>query len=159
MLGPETELVDALEAIVVAGVALTNAVLSRSGRELTFPQWRMLVVLSDPNGLPVAEVSRLIDVTLPATGRQLRRLERRGLVALEPDGRDRRVTRVRLTASGLEVRRSIIAGRRAAIEHLVADVRLGRDVVESVGRIADALAVGVRWSPGVSDRARPTSAA
>lgn len=159
MHGTEMELVDSLEAIVVAGVALTNAALSRSGHELSFPQWRVLVVLADPNGLPVAEVSRLIHVTLPATGRQLRRLERRGLVDFEPDGKDRRVTRVRLTAAGLDVRRSIMGQRRDAIERSLADLRPARAVVDAVALIADALAAETRRSTSVTDRARATSVA
>jgi DNA-binding MarR family transcriptional regulator len=108
-------LVDAIERIIIAGVAMTNAALSsaRPGLDLSFQQWRVLVVLGErPNGLAVREISRLIDVTLPATGRQLRRLERRGLVLLEPDQHDRRVTRVRLTARRVRVVR-IRPARRA----------------------------------------------
>jgi DNA-binding MarR family transcriptional regulator len=152
----ESDLGDALEAIVIAGVALTNTALSRarSGHELTFPQWRVLVVLADPAGLPVAEVSRLIDVTLPATGRQLRRLEQRGLVVLEPDDRDRRVTRVRLTSAGLAARRSIMGDRRAAIERAVADLDLDPGIVDGVIRIATALRAEAVPAILVSRRAR-----
>ncbi len=139
----DNDLLDAIELIIVAGVAMTNAAISRAedGRELTFPQWRVLVVLSDPDGLPVAEVARRIDVTLPATGRQLRRLAHRGLVVLEPDGRDRRVTRVRLTDAGLTVRARIIGERRAAIGRSVAELTLTRSAVRDVGRVGAALSV------------------
>ena len=91
---PDEKLIDAIDAIIVAGVAMTSSALSHgaAGPELTFPQWRVLVVLSEPEGLPVTEVSRRIAVTLPATGRQLRRLEERGLLTLQPDALDRRVT-------------------------------------------------------------------
>jgi DNA-binding MarR family transcriptional regulator len=77
-------------------------------------------------------------VTLPATGRQLRRLEQRGLVTLEPDLSDRRVTRVRLTQAGMDVRGSIIADRKAAIRRAVRDVG-GPEVVDGLQRLAVAL--------------------
>jgi DNA-binding MarR family transcriptional regulator len=105
---------------------MTNAALSsaRPGLDLSFPQWRVLVVLGGrPDGMAVREISRLIDVTLPATGRQLRRLERRGMLVLEPDQRDRRVTRARLTDAGIAARDSIIEQRR-------------RRIVDALGRTA-----------------------
>ncbi|HEV8404245.1 MAG TPA: MarR family transcriptional regulator [Candidatus Limnocylindrales bacterium] len=138
---PEDQLVDAIDAIIVAGVAMTSAALSHAaaGPELTFPQWRVLVVLSEPTGLPVTEVSRRIAVTLPATGRQLRRLEQRGFLTLEPDAFDRRVTRARLTRKGLSVRNAIIAERRDRIIGVLEALQLGPSVTRSVARIAIAL--------------------
>ena len=137
----EDELVDAIDSIIMAGVAMTSAALSRAtpGPELTFPQWRVLVVLSPPGGLPVTEVSRRIAVTLPATARQLRRLERRGLVTLEDDPEDRRVTRARLTDAGLGVRAAIIGERRSRIRGAIDEIGLGPSATRSVARIAAAL--------------------
>ena len=86
---------ESLERIIFAGVALTTVAFSNSQPEveLTFPQWRVLVILgAAPEGLRIAEVARLLGVTLPATSRQLRRLERRGLVAVRPDASDRRAS-------------------------------------------------------------------
>lgn len=138
---PEEELVDAIDAIIVAGVAMTAAALSRAaaGEELTFPQWRVLVVLSEPAGLPVTEVSRRIGVTLPATGRQLRRLEERGLLTLELDERDRRVTRAQLTSAGVAVRDTIVGERRDRIRRVLEDLDLGPSIGRGVARIAAAL--------------------
>jgi DNA-binding MarR family transcriptional regulator len=138
-------LVDALERIVVAGVAMTNSafVRARPGLELTFPQWRVLVELGDrPDGRPVNEVSRLIAVTLPATGRQLRRLEQRGLLVLEPDPRDRRVTRARLTEAGMEARASVMADRRARIAAAVGDLEPDPRRTDDLARLAAALEQG-----------------
>ncbi len=143
----ETDLVDAIEAIVIAGVAMTNASLSRARRapELTFPQWRVMVVLGQqPDGLPVHEIARSIDVTLPATGRQLRRLEQRGLLALEPDRADRRVTRARLSDEGARVRASIMADRRAAIAAALERSPMDRRVIDGL----QALAVALRQDDG-----------
>lgn len=141
----DTEVVDALERIVIAGVAMTNAALSeaRSGLDLTFPQWRVLVVLGrHPDGLGVGEISRRIAVTLPATGRQLHRLAERGLICLEPDPRDRRVTRARLTTAGSEARASIMEARRRRIAAAVADGPGGSALAHDLRRLADALETG-----------------
>ena len=121
---------------------MTNAALSRApaGHELTFPQWRVLVILGDADGLPVNEISRLIEVTLPATGRQLRRLEQRGFVHLDPDQRDRRVTRATLTEAGRATRASIIEQRRGLIQEAVADLRIDAAARRALVRIAAAMA-------------------
>jgi DNA-binding MarR family transcriptional regulator len=137
----DTPVVDAIEAIIVAGVAMTNRALSqaREGHELTFPQWRVLVILVDPAGLPVNEIARLIGVTLPATGRQLRRLEQRGLVRLVPDGNDRRVTRAILTDAGHAVRAAIISDRRMRIEEALSGLSIDRRLAREMANVAAAL--------------------
>ena len=64
--------------LVIAGVALTSVAISgaRPGFDLTFPQWRVLVVLGEAtDGARIGTVARRVGVTLPATSRQLRRLE------------------------------------------------------------------------------------
>ncbi len=138
----DPELLDAIERIIVAGVAMTNSSLSRSrpNLELTLQQWRVMVVLGDTvEGRPVGEISRLISVTRPATGRQLHRMEQRGIVALETDAHDRRVTRVRLTDAGLSARASIMADRRATITTALRHVDVYADVVTELERVAVAL--------------------
>jgi DNA-binding MarR family transcriptional regulator len=134
--------IDAIERIVVAGVAMTNAsiVRSRPNLELTLQQWRVLVVLGEaPDGRSVGEIARQIAVTLPATSRQLRRMEERGLLTLEPDGHDRRVTRARLTEAGISARASIILDRRTSIAAAIGDLRTDPDLVGGLVRIAAAL--------------------
>lgn len=149
----DTHLIDSIEMIIVAGVAMTNAALSRApaGHELTFPQWRVLVILADADGLPVNEISRLIEVTLPATGRQLRRLEQRGLVHLDPDQRDRRVTRARLTEAGRATRASITEQRRALIQEAVSDLGIDAAARRALVRIASAMA-GEDPNAAISER-------
>ncbi|MEX1173892.1 MAG: MarR family transcriptional regulator [Chloroflexota bacterium] len=138
----DTEALDALERIVIAGVGMTNAALNhaRPRLDLTFPQWRVLVVLGGrPEGLGVQEIAQRIAVTLPATGRQLHRLAERGLLVLEPDARDRRVTRARLTEAGVAARTSIMGDRRARIAEGIAGVQPGADTVRDLERLAEAL--------------------
>ncbi len=110
-----------LERIVMGSVALTTLALEEAGAgfELTFTQWRALLVLGESDeGARIGEVAARVRVTLPATSRLLRRLERRGLTALAVDDQDRRATRARLTDRGRAMREAILAYRRAAIMDL-----------------------------------------
>lgn len=111
-------LVDVLERITVGAVGLTTRALTQAapGVELTFQQWRAILILGErPDGQRISEVAARVGVTLPATGRLLRRLEGRGLVVLATDDEDRRATRARLSPSGREVRAEIVRFRRRAL--------------------------------------------
>jgi DNA-binding MarR family transcriptional regulator len=133
---------ESLERIIFAGVALTTVAFSNSQPEveLTFPQWRVLVILgAAPDGLRIAEVARMLGVTLPATSRQLRRLERRGLIAVRPDARDRRASLANLTPEGRAARAAIIEYRRARIEAVAAPHESNASLRRDLDRIADAL--------------------
>lgn len=141
----ESEFIDAIERIVVLGVAMTNASLirSRPNLELTLQQWRVLVVLGETSeGVPVGDIARRVSVTLPATSRQLRRMEERGLLTLDRDAHDRRVTRARLTETGESLRAAIVADRRAAITNAVRDLRPDRSLIDRMALVADALEAG-----------------
>ena len=116
-------LADDLERIAVGAVGLTTRALAQAdtGFELTFPQWRALLVLGEQaDGARIGEVAARVGGTLPATSRLLRRLERRGLTALSLDELDRRATRARLTDHGRTVRETILAHRRAALREIAA---------------------------------------
>jgi DNA-binding MarR family transcriptional regulator len=80
-------------------------------------------------------------VTLPATSRLLRRLERRGLTALAPDERDRRATRARLTIRGRGVRAAILEDRRAALREIAGTLSTseGLDLAAGLRAIANEL--------------------
>ena len=120
------ELVDWLAGIVFGGVAITTTALQAAadGQELTFTQWRAIVRVGEQeDGCRVGEVAARLNAALPATSRLLRRLERRGLLTLERDERDRRATRARLTESGATLRSSVLAYRMAEIAVIVDEVR------------------------------------
>jgi DNA-binding MarR family transcriptional regulator len=136
--------VDALEAIIIAGVALTAQALAsvRSAADLTLPMWRVLVVLGGrAEGATVTEVARRIGVTLPATSRQLRRLERRGLVSLAPDERDRRALRCQMTEAGAALRAEVMGRRRAALTEALGPLEV------SASTSSDLEAIAVRLAP------------
>ena len=112
---------DELERIALGAVGLTTRVLARasSGSDLTFPQWRAILVLGEgDDGARIGEVASRVGVTVPATSRLLRRLERRGLTTLSVDARDRRAMRARLTPQGLEVRSAILTARRGVLKEV-----------------------------------------
>jgi DNA-binding MarR family transcriptional regulator len=130
-----------LERVAVGAVGLTGRALAEaaSGTELTFPQWRALLILGeDPAGARVGQVAARVGVTLPATSRLLRRLERRDLVALAADDVDRRATRARLTARGEEVRSAILEYRRAVLRDIAG--RMGQLHASTPGSTVAALA-------------------
>jgi DNA-binding MarR family transcriptional regulator len=135
-------IVDALERIVFAGVALTTRALSeaRADLDLTLAQWRVLVVLGETeDGATISQVAARIGVTLPATSRQLRRLERRGLAAVGRDQSDRRATRVRLTSMGRSARDDVVSFRRQKIAQIAGSLDLDPAIATQLARIADEL--------------------
>lgn len=134
-----------LERLVVAGVALTARALvdASPGLDLTIPQWRALVVIADPEGARVGEVSTVIGSSLPSTSRLLRRLVRRGLVTLAQDERDHRATRARLTDRGRAVREVILAYRRARIRNVARSAEPSDRLRHELARLAEAMSATV----------------
>jgi DNA-binding MarR family transcriptional regulator len=122
------DILDRLEHITIGAVSLTTRALTQAapGVELTFPQWRVLFILgTQTDGARISEVAARVGVTVPATSRLLRRLQRRGLVALATDDADRRATRARLTATGQGVRIAILQFRRDALRLIAASIAAG----------------------------------
>lgn len=146
--GPSADpaLVDVLERLVFGAVGLTTVALEEEGGavDLTFPQWRVLVVVGErQDGIRVGAVAGRIGASVPATSRLLRRMEDRGLVHSGRDESDRRATLVGLTSVGERIRRQIVEGRRARIAALLAEVdvpasagRAIRDLADAFGRYA-----------------------
>lgn len=133
---------DLVERIVLAGVGLTTRALAEAtpGFDLTFPQWRVLVVLGDESGgATVSEVAGRIGVTVPATSRQLRRLARRTLVEVSPDPHDRRAARATLTAAGRSTREAILAFRRRHIAESLSRINVAEGGLRELAAIAEAL--------------------
>jgi len=136
------------EHLVMGAVGLTTRALGGAtpGADLTFPQWRVIVILGESEGgARVGEIATRVGVTVPATSRLLQRLRRRGYISLERDQQDGRATRACLTPDGQVVRDTIFAFRRQALAEALAtfdDADL-RTIAAGIGALADSLD---RWT-------------
>jgi DNA-binding MarR family transcriptional regulator len=85
--------------------------------ELTLTQIKLLHHLEDaPRDLTLKEGAELVHVSLPAASRLVDDLVRRGFVDRSEDAEDRRMKRIRLTASGRSVIRRLNAARLTGLE-------------------------------------------
>jgi DNA-binding MarR family transcriptional regulator len=132
----------ALEAIAFGSVAITTRALATAGLDLTFAQWRVLVIVGeDPAGATVTEIATRLDAEVSPVSRLVGRLARRGLVRTGKDDRDRRVTRVTLTGAGAELRGTVLDHRR----RLLADVLAEAGPIEpEVASALDRIGVAIR---------------
>jgi len=115
------------------------AVLAASGLELTFAQWRVLVIVGqDPDGATITEIAFRLGAMISPVSRLVTRLARSGLVSTEKDTRDRRVTRVSVTERGRSIRDSVLAQRRAMLADALAEAGpidpVGEDTLRRIGR-------------------------
>ena len=135
-----TPLLLALERVVVASVGRTAKVLAEVAPELTLVQWRVLVVVDDPDGVPVSQVASSLGAKLSAVSRLLGRLRDHGLVATRRDETDARVIRVSLTPKGRALRDRIVARRRASLAEAVARIDAAPGTEAALRQLAGVLA-------------------
>lgn len=131
---------DALEAIAFGSVAVTSRALVAAGLELTFAQWRVLVVVGEkPSGATVTEIAARLGAEVSPVSRLVSRLVRRGVVTVVKDEQDRRVTRVMISEAGREIREAVIERRRVLLaEVLAAAGPIEPDVAAALNRIGAA---------------------
>ena len=132
----------ALERIAIGSVALTARALILSGVDLSFTQWRVLMIGGErPDGVAVSEIAARIGAEVSPASRLVGRMARRGYVELNKDERDRRVTRVAVTDAGRTLRNSVLERRRILLGGIVAVAAAGdSDLVDALERIAAAFA-------------------
>jgi DNA-binding MarR family transcriptional regulator len=137
--------VAAVERVILGGVAITARALDGEAEDLTLSQWRVLTILGEEAAhAHVRGVGDRVGVSAPSASRLLRRLEDRGLIALERDPRDRRYMRVHLTLAGQTVRDRVLGRRRLLIQEALgrADGRLPANLlgaIAALGAIGEAL--------------------
>jgi MarR family transcriptional regulator, organic hydroperoxide resistance regulator len=113
----------ALEAIALGSIAVTTRALATVGVELTFAQWRVLVIVGgDSDGVTVTEIATRLGGEISPVSRLISRLGRRGFVNARKDDRDRRVTRVTLTDAGRELRETVLERRRELLAEVLTEV-------------------------------------
>lgn len=142
MLPPRKSLGRSLNFAAGATNQLCNARLERHGLQL--PQWVVLSVLWQQDGLLVSEIARYNGSNVAAVSRLLDRMEKSGLVERRPDADDRRAVRVWCTEMG------------RALDHLAAfheDINaallqgLSPAEVETLYALLDRVAANARDAP------------
>ena len=130
---------DALEAVALGSVAVTTRALASTALDLTFVQWRVLVIVGeDEGGATVSEIAIRLGAEISPLSRLVGRLARRGLVATGKDEGDRRVTRVNLTDAGRAIRETVLRRRRALLAVVLAGVGpISADVIAVLEQIGD----------------------
>jgi DNA-binding MarR family transcriptional regulator len=115
------ELVAVLERLVVGSVAITARAIAAADAELTFMQWRVLLVVGErEEGQAVGEIAARIGAHASPASRVVSRLKRRGLVTADKGDQDKRVVCVRLTEAGRALRTRVLGLRGQDIARLIA---------------------------------------
>jgi len=138
----DEHIVAAVERLILGGVAITARALDGDVEDLTFSQWRVLIVLGEQEAAShVRGVGERVGVSAPSASRLLRRLEDRGFIELHRDRQDRRFMRVHLTTAGHAVRNQVVERRQVLIREALAasDGRLPSDLSDALGAIGEAL--------------------
>jgi DNA-binding MarR family transcriptional regulator len=128
-----------LERVVVASVAVTARALADVAPELTFAQWRVLVLVDAPDAVGVGAIASALGTKIAATSRLVGRLRAHDLVATERSADDARVVLVRLTVDGRNVRSRVVERRRIDLGRAVAHADVPRDAAAVLTSLATAL--------------------
>ena len=133
------ELIDILERLAVGSVAVTGRAIAAAGADLSFVQWRVLLIVGErEDGATVGEIAARIGAHVSPASRLVSRLKRRGVVRTAKDDSDGRVTRVRLTESGLDLRSRVLEQRRRDLALVLAAASLTAIDVAAVAKVARA---------------------
>jgi DNA-binding MarR family transcriptional regulator len=135
------DLVGVLERLVVGSVAITARAIAAADAELTFMQWRVLLVVGEcEDGQAVGEIATRIGAHPSPASRVVSRLKRRGLVSTDKGDLDKRVVCVRLTQAGRDLRARVLEVRSRDIADVLKIVSLAPEESKAVARLAQAFA-------------------
>lgn len=136
-----TPIVLVLDRLAVELVAITNAAIASVGEgDLSFAQWRLLMVLggaAEPLRLNV--IAARISASMPSASRLVARMERRGFVTSSRDPIDGRGRRIVLTATGQAVRDRVVERRRASLAERLGSLSLEAAVTAGLTEIVEVL--------------------
>jgi DNA-binding MarR family transcriptional regulator len=136
---PPSEAVRAYLRLHYASAAIVKKVdqhLARWG--LSVARYSILRLLLNKEAMTLSELSRSHVCVAGNMTMLIGRLERDGLVKRMADPRDKRVTRVALTAKGRRITADAVAPHRAFLEGLMAPLGVGK--VRALAKSIDALA-------------------
>ncbi|MFC0506392.1 MarR family winged helix-turn-helix transcriptional regulator [Micromonospora costi] len=135
----ECDLVDGLAALSRALVGVTANTLATLDVEITFSQYRMIVILASRGPLRTVDLAAALHVHPSTVTRACDRLVRRGVVVRHHGATDRRVSWLALTESGKDLVGEVMRRRTAQIRELVSGSTAGP--ARSLGQLVEALAV------------------
>ena len=116
---------DLVEAFLDASralMAVTVRSIASAPVEVTFPQWRVLIVLTTRGEQTVGRLAGELGVNSSNATRVCDRVEQLGLVRRERSTADRRVVRIALTDEGHSVVEEVLAHRREEIREVLVRV-------------------------------------
>jgi DNA-binding MarR family transcriptional regulator len=133
------DLVGVLERLVVGSVAITARAIAGADPELTFMQWRVLLVVGEHDeGQAVGEVATRMGAHASPASRVVSRLKRRGLVWTDKSDLDKRVVCVRLTEAGRDLRTRVLKQRGRDLTDVLEVLSMTPNESEVVARLAQA---------------------
>ena len=133
------DFVGVLERLVVGSVAITARAIAAADAELTFMQWRVLLVVGEcEDGQAVGEIAARIGAHASPASRVVSRLKRRGLVSTDKGDLDKRVVCVRLTAAGWDLRARVLDLRGRDLADVLEVVSMTPEESEALVRLAQA---------------------
>lgn len=133
------DLVSVLERLVVGSVAITARAIAAADADLTFMQWRVLLVVGEcEDGHAVGEIATRIGAHASPASRVVSRLKRRGLVSTSKREPDKRVVCIRLTETGRNLRARVLALRGTDIADVLEIVSMTPEESEALARLAQA---------------------
>jgi DNA-binding MarR family transcriptional regulator len=133
------EAVGVLERLVVGSVAITARAIAAADAELTFMQWRVLLIVGERDeGQAVGEIAARIGAHASPASRVVSRLKRRGLVSTDKTDLDKRVVCVRLTEAGRDLRTRVLEQRGRDLADVLGVVSMTPEEAEALARLAQA---------------------
>lgn len=131
------DLVEVLERLVVGSVAITARAIAAADAELTFMQWRVLLVVGErEDGQAVGEIAGRIGANASPASRVVSRLKRRGLVSTDKGDLDKRVVCVRLTEAGRHLRACVLELRGQDLAKVIAAASMTPTEAGAIAKLA-----------------------
>ncbi len=122
------DMVEHLDYLAFALVALTARALYDVGGEMPLLQWRALVELDGAGPLRLGELAARLPTSAPSTSRLVRRMAQRGLLETRPVPTDGRGITVHLTANGQSLRTTVIGRRQNLINDALTSASVPADL-------------------------------
>ena len=133
------DLVAILEHLVMGSVAITARAIAAADADLTFMQWRVLLVVGERDeGSAVGEIAARIGAHASPASRVVSRLKHRGLLSTEKGSLDKRVVCVRLTEAGRDLRARVLDTRGRDLADVLDIVSMTPAESDTVARLAQA---------------------